>query len=153
MANDYENDENIDVLQNLEFAIMEAAREFSGADDYDVMHALDAAIKDFRDLERGRTPKTHSFQGAPQAILQGVMAVCDWRMGKGPIPGVELQQTGEEKDIPDPQPLPAATLARCLKKIRKSVDNWHGVGGSRGYLEFIANYFPQGSDGDSPFYN
>lgn len=142
MADSFENDENLDVLQNIEFAIMAAAREFPEADDYDVMHALDAALKDFRDLERGRAPKTHSFQGAPYAIFQGIMAVCDWRIGKRPNPGAEIQQPGNEKDLPVPQPLPAATLARCLKKIRKSVDNWHGVGGRRGYLEFIAKCFP-----------
>jgi hypothetical protein len=145
MGDGFENDENLDVLQNIEFAIIEAAREFSGTDDYDVMRALDTIIKDFRDIERNREPKPHSFEGATLAIFQRVMAICDWRMGKGPGPEVVKDETVGDASIPEPTPLPESTLSHCLKKIRKSVDRWHGIGGSRGYLEFVANYFPQGT--------
>ncbi|MDR1518886.1 MAG: hypothetical protein LBU23_01915 [Planctomycetota bacterium] len=150
MADESENDENLDVLQNIEFAVVSATDEFKDADDYDVMHALDILIKDFRDFERGREPKKRSLEGAAQAIFRDVMAICLWRMGKGAAPGVADGESAAPEDIPEPPPLPAATLSRCLKKIRKSVDNWNGVGGRRGYLEFIRRYFPPGSAEKKP---
>ncbi len=140
MTSSFDDDERLDILQNIEFAIVPAADEFPASDDYDVMHALDLIIKDFRDIERGREPKSHSLDGAAQAIFQNVMAVCNWRLGKESLPDwIEAVNTG---GMSDTGPASAPLLSHCLMKIRKSVDSWHGVGGSRGYLEFIRKFFP-----------
>ena len=46
-------DKDLDVLQNIEFAIVSVYRERSGLSDYNVMRALDALILTFRALFHG----------------------------------------------------------------------------------------------------
>lgn len=146
MSNGHEDYENLDVLQNIEVMIVSALEDFPDMDDYDAMNAVDALIKDFRDLERGREPKSRNLSDATGLIFERIRSVCSWRMGQGPAPGIGAD--GGDDDA-EPPLLSPATLSRCLKKVRKSMDRRHGAGGRRGYLEFIIQYFPPGSRGDS----
>lgn len=145
MADSFEDDDNLDVLQNIEFSIVSALETHPDMDDNDAMNAVDILIKDFRDIERGRKPKTHSLSGAVKSVFIRVRGICLLRMQ--PQPGLGGTQDAPSGDdlIPESALLPPATIFRCLKKIRKSMDRWHGTGGRRGYLEFIRRFFPTDS--------
>lgn len=151
MEDNFEHDGNFDVLQNIEFAIVSALENHPEMDDNDAMSAMDAVIKDFRDMGRGRTPKPHTFSGATQTVFDRVQEVCLWRVGKGPAPGYADE---EESDAPDPEPLTVEALLQCLKKIRKSMDRHHDGGGYRGYLMFVVQYFmPDAGDGGQHYHD
>ncbi len=145
MMDSFEGDENLDVLQNIEFCVVAALKEYPDMDDSDAMNAFDALIKDFRDIERGRTPKTHSLSGAVESVFLRVRGICLLRIQPQPaLDGIQSDRSDVDL-IPDSALLPPATISRCLKKIRKSMERWHGVGGRRGYLDFIVRFFPQNS--------
>jgi hypothetical protein len=141
MDNDFEGVENLDVLQNMEFAIVSALETHPDMVDTDVMCGLDAAIRNLRDLERGRIPREPNLDAVTAEIFHRVMGICFMRMRRAAIADGGAGCESADGIIPESALLPAATISRCLKKIRKSVDNWHGVGGRRGYLEFILPYF------------
>ena len=54
-------DTHLDVLQNIEFAIVSVYRKQSGLRDLDVMRALDALIDVYRAEARGHIPKDISL--------------------------------------------------------------------------------------------
>lgn len=145
MADSFEYDENLDLLQNIESCVVAALDVHPGMDDSDVMGAFDVLIRNFHDIERGRGPKPNSLSGAAESVFVGVWGICLLRMQ--PQPGLaDLDGAAFGADpFPESALVPPATISRCLKKIRKSMDRWHGVGGRRGYLEFIRRYFPTGS--------
>lgn len=145
MSDSFENDENLDVLQNIEFAIVSVLEDYPDMDDSDAMNAFDVLIKDFRDIERGRKPKANTLTEATGGIFTRVRNICLWRMRPEPalVEPPDAAMVGDP--LPESQLLPPEAISRCLKKIRKSMDRWHGVGGRRGYLEFISKYFPPGS--------
>lgn len=145
MADSFEYDENLDLLQNIEFCMVSALDEYPDMDDSDAMNAFDVLVRDFRDIERGRKPKLHSLSGAVESVFVRVQGICLIRMLPQSGLGDMEDASFDAGLFPESALVPPETISRCLKKIRKSMDNWHGVGGRRGYLEFIRSYFPTDS--------
>ena len=125
-------DTHLDVLQNVEFAIVSVYRERSDLLDYDAMRALDALIDAYRAESRGHTPKDFRLAEKESLIAQRVQAMCEFRLGRKELTG-GIQTTSTEK-------ITAEEIVTCLRKIRKSVDRWNGRGGKQGYLQFIDEY-------------
>ena len=145
---DFNDDPNLDVLQNIEFAIVHACKgAHAGNTDYEVMRALDALLNDYRALTRGREPRPHMLDAGERAVYDAVKAMCDWRTGKSSPP--DSADDADDENVDDaealplvPSPLSNEDMFACLKKIRKSVDRWNSVGGNRGYLNFVAPFVP-----------
>ena len=125
-------DTHLDVLQNVEFAIVSVYRERSDLLDYDAMRALDALIDAYRAESRGHTPKDFRLAEKESLIAQRVQAMCEFRLGRKELTD-GIQATSTEK-------ITAEEIVSCLRKIRKSVDRWNGRGGKQGYLQFIDEY-------------
>jgi hypothetical protein len=122
----------LDVLQNIEFAIVSVYKEQSDLHDYEVMRALDASIEFFRAEARGHTPKEVSLPARETVLFNRISDMCHWRMGRGPLEE-ESQLAPEEQKTAD-------EIVACLRKIRKSVDRWNKQGGRQGYLQFVNEY-------------
>jgi hypothetical protein len=125
-------DENLDLLQNIEFAIVFVYRAHAGLSDYDVMRALDALIGYYRDESRGHTQKSPALENQESAVFDSVKGMCEWRMGREEQPDMLRFTSGMEKSLDD--------VLSCLRKIRKSVDKWNKSGGRQGYLSFVSQY-------------
>jgi hypothetical protein len=125
-------DEHLDLLQNIEFAIVSVYRGNTGLSDYDVMRALDALIGFYRDESRGHTQKTPTLEEKELEVFDSVRAMCEFRMGREEQPDMGELTSGMEKSLDD--------VLSCLRKIRKSVDKWNGRGGPQGYLSFVSEY-------------
>jgi len=112
-------DEHLDVLQNIEFAIVSVYREKSDLLDLAVMRALDALIDVYRAEARGHTPKAVSLPEPERIIFERARAVCKTLHGDDTT---------------------ADVILACMRKIRKSVEKWDKRGGQQGYLRFVSQY-------------
>jgi len=125
-------DTHLDVLQNIEFAIVSVYRERNDLLDYDVMRALDALIDVYRAESHGHTPKAFHLPEMESLVAQRVQDICEFRLGRKELTGAVPAASMERKT--------AEEIVSCLRKIRKSVDRWNQEGGKQGYLRFIGEY-------------
>lgn len=122
----------LDILQNIESAIVGVYRDRPALVDYRVMSALDGLVEVYRAESRGHSQKQVSLEDEEREIFDRVKAVCEWRMGRG-----------EEPECLRLPPVPRTNLddiLSCLRKIRKSVGRWNSCGGPQGYLRFVSQY-------------
>jgi hypothetical protein len=125
-------DEHLDLLQNIEFAIVTVYRLRHDLSDYNVMRGLDAVIGYYRDESRGHTQKIPTLEEKELEVFGSVKAMCEFRMGRVEQPEMEQLASGTEKSLDD--------VLSCLRKIRKSVDKWNSRLGPQGYLSFVSEY-------------
>ena len=110
-------EKNLDVLQNIEFAIVKVSREYRDLSDYDVMRALDALIGHYRDEARGHVQKKIVLEEEENAIFDGVKEVCELRLGRFEMPDGVPEVRGFEKSLEE--------VLDCLKKfseVRRQVE-------------------------------
>ena len=122
----------LDVLQNIEFAIVSVYRERNDLRDYEVMRALDALIDFYRAEARGHIPKEFHLPEKETLVFQRVQDMCEFRLGRENL-GSNVQPISIEKKTAD-------EILACLRKIRKSVDRWNKQGGKQGYLQFVSEF-------------
>ncbi|ETX00278.1 MAG: hypothetical protein ETSY2_39400 [Candidatus Entotheonella gemina] len=125
-------DVHLDVLQNIEFAIVNVYQKQRDLRDIDVMRALDALIDVYRAEVRGHTPKEISLPEPEGTVFQRTKEMCDFRLGR-PEAATCIQVPFEgEKTSSD--------ILACLRKIRRSVDRWNKRRGQQGYLQFVSEF-------------
>lgn len=125
-------DKYLDVLQNIEFAIVSVYREYSSLVDYDVMRAIDALINFYRFESRGYTPKNIHLPEHETLVFQRVKNMCEFRLGReGVGDNIQTISVGE-KTVDE--------IVTCLRKVRRSVDQWNKRAGRQGYLQFVCQY-------------
>jgi len=125
---------NLDVLQNIEFGIIQVYRADKSLLDLDVKDALDALVRHYRAEEEQRGPPFKRLGERAQRVFSSVEAFCEWRMGRAPCPG-------EGSALPELS-MPVAELVACLRKVQKSVPLWSQRGGRQGHLNFINPFLP-----------
>ena len=126
-------DEDLDVLQNLEFCVVDVWRTHPEMTDYAALRAYEAAFKLYREQLRGHTAKPPTLTGLDAAAFEAVAAVCEVRLGRRAGPGEELA------GLP---PVPLERLVRCLRELARSVERHTLMGGRQGYLTFIDKFLP-----------
>ena len=127
------DDEDLAVLQNLEFGVAQVWRAHPEMTDYAALRAYEAAFKLYRDQARGHTAKQPALTGLDGAAFEAVIAMCEWRLGRraGPVEG-----------LPATAPIPLDKLVSYLRELAKSVGRHTQMGGRQGYLTFIDKYVP-----------
>jgi hypothetical protein len=126
-------EDNLDILQNLEFAVVEVWRRHPEMTDHVAARAYEAAFAHYRAESRGHQPKPCALTGLDRETLDALVAMCEFRLGRGPIAG------GPAEPIP---PIPVTTLMDCLRELHKSVERHTKRGGRQGYLSFIDGFLP-----------
>lgn len=130
-------EEFLDVLQNIEQAIVSVYRDHRDLTDFQVDSALEAL---------SRTYQREKITGAPVlpknnlslAVYESMKMMCDWRLGR--------ENMVDEEGAPMQTGMYVLTIDEilaCLKKLRKSVSFWNKGGGTRGYLEYISQFLPK----------
>ncbi len=123
----------IDVLQNIEMAIVSVYREHHDLLDYDVDKVLNRVSMEYRNEKQGRTMPAPKFGENAQLVYDRVKQMCEWRLGR-------TDREAEEPPAPlKPEPISVDEIMDCLKRVRKSVDLWNKQGGRQGYLYFLNN--------------
>lgn len=127
-------DDYLDVLQNIEFAIASTYRENTALLDYDVRKALNALWAEYRAERAGKSPSPTPMNEGAQLVYDRIRVMCEWRLGRTDMSGAN-GKTG-----PRPAPITLDEITACLKRILKSVDLWNKNGGRQGYLSFIVQH-------------
>lgn len=127
--------EYLDVLQNIEFAIVTVYRQNPNLTDYEVDNALNALIRVYRFEQQNRVFGLPKMSSQVEKVYHGVRQMCEWRLGREKFSG----STRKSKE-PSPTPITIDEIIACLKRIRKSVDLWNKQGGRRGYLQYIERF-------------
>lgn len=128
-------DDYLDVLQNIEFAIVSVYRKRPELVDYDVDVVLAALVKGYQAEQRQRQPPPLRLTELRQEVFDAVEAVCDWRLGR-----TEFMAPKSGQSIPAPSALTIDEILACLKRLRTSVKRWTKDGGRQGYLTFVDEF-------------
>jgi hypothetical protein len=123
----------LDVLQNIEFAIVSVYRENPDLLDYDVDKAVNLLWTEYRNEKQDRTMPAPQLAVNAQKVYVRVKSMCEWRLGRR-----NLEKDGQPVEM-DIKPLTLDEIMACLKRIRKSIELWTKQGGRQGYLYFIDN--------------
>jgi hypothetical protein len=125
-------EEYLDILQNIEFAIVSVFEKHPTLVDHRVMSALDAVIEAYRVEAGGRMHRQISLEDEEKEIFDRVKSVCEWRLGR--------TQNLEGLETPPGNPTSPDIILSCLRKVRKSVERWNRREGPQGYLRFVSDY-------------
>jgi hypothetical protein len=124
----------LEVLQNIEFGIMQVFRADPSMLDLDAKDAVAALMRHYRAEEERRTPPDTRLGGQAQRVFDRVLPICEWRMGRdGPSAPAELGPVPANPNTLD-------EIGICLNHIRKSIDFWNKRNGRQGYLNFVADF-------------
>ncbi|MCI0556840.1 MAG: hypothetical protein L0287_38360 [Anaerolineae bacterium] len=126
-------DQYLDVLQNIEMAIVSVYREHKDLLDYDVDKVLNLLWTEYRHEQQGRATPAPRLGENAQLVYDRVKDMCEFRLGRSS--NVKTKGWFKAK----PTPISVAEIMDCLKRIRKSVNLWNKEGGRQGYLYFIDN--------------
>ena len=125
-----------DVLQNIEFAIVNTYRERpEEISDWSVEAALDALLRAYGTEHTGRMMRPARLSEAEQTIYDRVKRMCEWRLGRE-----QLLVEDAPPAMREIEPKTLDEIVACLKRVRSSVKRWHKSGGRRGYLDFVSKY-------------
>jgi hypothetical protein len=125
----------LDVLQNIEFAIVATYRRHPKMTDYEVMRVLEAVIDAYKAETLGRAAREFAPSEMEADLYKAVRDVCQWRLGRGGGPADDAGRM-----LPAAQLITVDTIILCLKQILKSVVKSNKSGGRTGYLDFIVRY-------------
>ena len=128
-------DEFLDVLQNLEVAILEVYADHPELSDSEVSRTLQSLTDVYVAETIGRRPRDFNLSPLEEKLFSRVNDMAAWRLGRRPSPGTD--------DIPAAPPLiTTENIIACLDRILKSVRKWNKHFGVRGYLDFIRDHVP-----------
>ncbi|HRX04420.1 MAG: hypothetical protein KDH08_20985 [Anaerolineae bacterium] len=128
-------DDYLDVLQNVEAAIVGVYRTRPELVDYDVDVVLAALVKGYQAEQRQREKPALRLTELRQELYDAVGAMCEWRLGR-----TEFIDPKTDQPMPGPPQLTIDEILACLKRIRTSVKRWTKDGGRQGYLTFIDKF-------------
>jgi len=124
----------LDVLQNIEFPVQVIYKSHPDLTDYDVLFAVEALIELYTAEERKRKPRDFKLSGKSIEVYEGVMEMCELRLGRS------ISDNIEDKDAPEP--LSISEMINCLKTIKNSINKWTKSSGRQGYLNFVKEFMP-----------
>ncbi len=128
-------EEHPDVLQNIEFVVVQHYRKQPDLTDYAVARAYEALIDLYSAEKIGRQPRAWNPGKEDEQLFIDTKDMCDWWLGRNP----ELF-TDSGKPSPPPREVDLETLLLCLKRLRKSVQKWTKRSGRQGYLQFMEQF-------------
>ena len=131
---DVEKD-HLDVLQNIEFAIVSVHQRQPALVDFDVDAALNALMAYYQARAVGREARPVRLNERAQQVYEMMETMCEWRMGNDVLVSKDMRKRG-----PQLTPVSVDVIIACLKRIRKSVEKWNKQGGRQGYLTFVEQF-------------
>ena len=126
-------DDKLDILQNLEFIVVEIWRDNPQMSDYVALRAYEAAFHSYREELRGHVIKPRALKDLDAITFESLKAMCEFRLGRGICP---LPATAKI------EPIALEVLVDCLRELVKSVQRHTKSGGRQGYLTFIDQFLP-----------
>lgn len=123
------------VLQNIEFALVQVYHAHSDLTDWDATEGLRGLTRMYQaELNKQATP-TLKLSPLQQEAYNAVERICEWRLGREVLMDEKGQNVAPELQF---QTLDEIIL--CLKRILRSIQKWNRNGGRRGYFDFVSEY-------------
>ena len=116
------SDEHLDILQNIEFAIVQTDNQTDGLTDWEVEDALSELIRRGNAFRRGRETEPRRLAPKTQAVADMVEDMLALR----------IEDLGADDTLDE--------HLKALKTVRASVKRHRRIHGRRGYLDFIHEY-------------
>lgn len=126
-----------DVLQNIEFGIIQVYRRHPEMTDWDALQAVERLLRDYQAEVKGRQVRPPSLRHLSQQVYDSAWTMCEFRLGREHL----LDEDDRPLDL-DVEPLSLDEIIACLKRIRKSINLWTREGGRQGYLTYVDQFFP-----------
>jgi hypothetical protein len=123
----------MDVLQNIEFSIVQLYRAKPELTDHHVDSAIEALYRSYRANDINSSKEKFPSNPLTAEVYQAVKAVCEWRLGH------EDMRSKQNKKIKGAI-IELDALTDCLKTLRKSIKLWTKQGGRQGYLNYINQF-------------
>jgi hypothetical protein len=123
----------LDVLLNLETAIVAVYSDHPDLTDHNVHKAIDGLIRAFQAEQKERSTPTLNLKDLEQQVYAEVLDVCEWRLGR-----VQPADPGESPTEADIKTLDE--MLTCLKIIRRSIGFWTKESGRQGYLNYVSSF-------------
>jgi hypothetical protein len=125
-----------DVLQNIEFGIVQVYHNHPEMTDWEALSAIEALLRTYRAEAKGRQASSPSLDPLAEEVYNLVETMCEWRLGRErPF----THKDGEPVEFPF-EPITLDELMDCLKRVHKSINRWSRQGGRRGYLTFVSQF-------------
>jgi hypothetical protein len=124
-----------DVLQNIEFMIVESFRRHPELSDHGVLRALESVADSYAAEAVGRARRQFGLSSYEQDLFTAIRDICQWRLGRADLASGPLQQGAEI------EPVTVDEIHLCLKRLMESVRMWNSRLGSQGYLQFVSEFF------------
>jgi hypothetical protein len=125
-------DAYLDVLQNLEAAIISVYHNNPDLLDRQVDRALELLIRVYRAQQIDRSMRPPRMTAAVQQVYDHVKGIADWRLGEEVFEGGPMMDGDAALKLDE--------IIACLERIRKSIDRWTKLHGRQGYLNFVEGY-------------
>ena len=125
----------LDVLHNIETALVHTYDEHKEMTDWEARDAIHALMRAYKAETRGRIAPTMSLNPRAQEAFTNVKMMCDWRLGRATL----LTEDGKPPDVEIP-PKTVDEIILCLQRILRSIEIWQKEGGRRGYYNFVREY-------------
>ena len=129
--------EYMDVLQNIESAIVSVYKQQSDLTDYDVMRVLEAVVDAYSGEKIGRPPRKIRLSERESILLDYIREACELRLGR-----VQLEPGDALDNVRSIDVITIDELILCLKRLVASAKKWNKELGIRGYLNFINQFIP-----------
>ena len=126
-----------DILQNIEFGIVQVYRAHPEMTDAEALNAVGAAIRFYQAEASKRNPPALRLSPLAQEAFNSVKAMCEWRMGRTHM----LDEKNQPVDV-EMTPKTVDEILACLKRIRRSIGFWNRRGGRQGYLNYVIEFLP-----------
>jgi hypothetical protein len=130
-------EEFMDVLQNIEFALVTVYKEDEEMTDYEAEEAINSLIRLYTAEERKRNAPNLNLSGPAELAFERVKGMCELRLGR------EKLQSGDKNKEPfdsNLEPIALNDLIACLKRVRRSIQKWNRDYGRRGYYDFVRQF-------------
>ena len=128
-------EEHLDILQNIEFAVMSVYRDNPLLVDFDVEAAINALVSLYHAQSQNHEARRTNLNERATLVYERVETMCEWRLGREELLSTDMRERG-----PRPEPVTLDVIVTCLKRIRKSVQRWNKEGGRQGYLTFVGRF-------------
>ena len=131
-------DKHLDVLQNMEFAIVQIYRSTSDLIDIEVLNAIKSLIRTYNLETKGGFASVPKIKGVSATVAEAVKEVCELRLGRVSTDNKWIQPhdgTIESKSVEN--------IVDCLKRIQSSIKFWTKKEGRQGYLNYVNKFITE----------
>ena len=116
-----------DVLQNIEFSVVNVYQHHTELLDYDVESVLTALVRTYQAEQSQRQVSLPRLSGLRQELYDAVETMCEWRLGRR-----ELMPAQETGSLPKPVAITVEEVIKCQNEFGNQCKNGASEGGGRG---------------------